>query len=159
MKKRLDVLVFEKGYADSRERAKAIIMSGNVFIDGQREDKAGSTFPVSARLEVKGQAMKYVSRGGYKLEKAIEEYGVVATNILHMKICVIVVPRCRNLTYPFNTTVLHRNVLIQPLCHGFRDNRTLICFQRINLGLNIGRKSVDFGTFSVEKGYNTRLFI
>lgn len=75
-KERLDVLLVKNGFAESREKAKAIIMSGNVFVNEQREDKAGSTFPVSARLEVKGQAMKYVSRGGYKLEKAIEEYGV-----------------------------------------------------------------------------------
>ena len=75
-KERLDVLLVKRGLAESREKAKAIIMSGNVFVNEQREDKAGSTFPVSARIEVKGQAMKYVSRGGYKLEKAIEEYGV-----------------------------------------------------------------------------------
>lgn len=75
-KERLDVLLVKKGFAESREKAKAIIMSGNVFVNEQREDKAGSTFPVSADIVVKGQAMKYVSRGGYKLEKAIEEYGV-----------------------------------------------------------------------------------
>lgn len=75
-KERLDILLVKRGLVESREKAKAIIMSGNVFVNEQREDKAGSTFPVSARIEIKGRAMKYVSRGGYKLEKAIEEYGV-----------------------------------------------------------------------------------
>ena len=75
-KERLDVLLVKRGLADSREKAKAVIMSGNVFVDGQREDKAGTSFPEKVNIEVKGQSMKYVSRGGYKLEKAIEQYGV-----------------------------------------------------------------------------------
>ena len=75
-KERLDVLLVKRGLAESREKAKAIIMSGNVFVNEQREDKAGTMFPEKASIVVKGQSMKYVSRGGYKLEKAIEEYGV-----------------------------------------------------------------------------------
>ncbi|MGF7143431.1 23S rRNA (cytidine1920-2'-O)/16S rRNA (cytidine1409-2'-O)-methyltransferase [Anaerotaenia torta] len=74
MKERLDVLMVNRNLAESREKAKAIIMSGNVFVDGQREDKAGSTFPAEASIEVKGNPLKYVSRGGLKLEKAIESY-------------------------------------------------------------------------------------
>ena len=70
MKERLDVLLVEQGYAASREKAKAIIMSGSVFVNGQREDKAGSTFdPTKSTIEVKGHTLKYVSRGGLKLEK------------------------------------------------------------------------------------------
>ena len=77
MKKRLDVLLVERRLADSREKAKAIIMTGNVFVNGQREDKAGTTFDEEkASIEIKGHTMKYVSRGGYKLEKAIEVFGV-----------------------------------------------------------------------------------
>ena len=76
MKERLDVLLVKNNLADSREKAKAIIMSGNVFVNGQREDKAGSTFLETAEIIIKGQVMKYVSRGGYKLEKAVEEYGI-----------------------------------------------------------------------------------
>ncbi|WP_455714099.1 TlyA family RNA methyltransferase [Anaerosporobacter sp.] len=76
MKERLDVLLVQRNLAESREKAKAIIMSGNVFVEGQREDKAGSMFPDHVEIEVKGHSMKYVSRGGYKLEKAIEQYGV-----------------------------------------------------------------------------------
>ncbi len=74
MKERLDVLMVNRNLAESREKAKAIIMSGNVFVDGQREDKAGSTFPAEVSIEVKGNPLKYVSRGGLKLEKAIENY-------------------------------------------------------------------------------------
>ena len=77
MKKRLDVLLVERRLADSREKAKAIIMTGNVFVNGQREDKAGTTFDEEkASVQIKGHTMKYVSRGGYKLEKAIEVFGV-----------------------------------------------------------------------------------
>lgn len=77
MKKRLDVLLVERRLADSREKAKAIIMTGNVFVNGQREDKAGTTFDEEkASIEIKGHTMKYVSRGGYKLEKAMDVFGV-----------------------------------------------------------------------------------
>jgi 23S rRNA (cytidine1920-2'-O)/16S rRNA (cytidine1409-2'-O)-methyltransferase len=72
-----------RNLAESREKAKAIIMSGNVFVDGQREDKAGSTFPDEAIIEVKGNPLKYVSRGGLKLEKAMAQYGLT----LDGKIC------------------------------------------------------------------------
>lgn len=71
-KERLDVLVVKRGLAESREKAKALIMAGNIFVREQREDKPGSTFPEDAPIELRGKAMKYVSRGGYKLEKAIE---------------------------------------------------------------------------------------
>lgn len=77
MKERLDVLIVNKGLAASREKAKAIIMSGIVFVDGQREDKAGSTFdPDEVDIEVRGATLRYVSRGGLKLEKAISEFSL-----------------------------------------------------------------------------------
>lgn len=76
MKERLDVLLVQRNLAPSREKAKAIIMSGNVFVDGVREDKAGTTFADTVQIEIKGSTLKYVSRGGLKLEKAIEQYGV-----------------------------------------------------------------------------------
>ena len=76
MKERLDVILVEQGYAPSREKAKAIIMSGNVYVNGQKEDKAGTGFDVSKiKLEVRDHTMKYVSRGGLKLEKAMEQWG------------------------------------------------------------------------------------
>ncbi len=76
MKKRLDVLLVEKGLASSREKAKAIIMSGIVFVDGQREDKAGSTFDETKEIVLKGKTLKYVSRGGLKLEKAMKNFNI-----------------------------------------------------------------------------------
>ncbi len=76
MKERLDVILVNQGYAPSREKAKAIIMAGNVFVNDQREDKAGTTFDESKiRLTVKGSTLKYVSRGGLKLEKAMDKWG------------------------------------------------------------------------------------
>ena len=77
MKERLDVILIEQGYATSREKAKAIIMSGNVFVNGQREDKAGATFETEGlELTVKGNTLKYVSRGGLKLEKALVAFPI-----------------------------------------------------------------------------------
>lgn len=76
MKERLDVLLVKNGLAESREKAKAIIMSGIVYVDGQKEDKAGTTFEETVKLEVRGSTLKYVSRGGLKLEKAMTHFGV-----------------------------------------------------------------------------------
>ncbi len=77
MKERLDVILMKLGYAASREKAKAIIMSGNVYVNGQKEDKAGTAFDESKiQLEVRGHALKYVSRGGLKLEKAMDVWGL-----------------------------------------------------------------------------------
>lgn len=80
MKERLDVILVKQGYASSREKAKAIIMSGNVFVKGQREDKAGAAFEEEGlELLVKENPLKYVSRGGLKLEKAINEFSLDLT--------------------------------------------------------------------------------
>ena len=72
MKERLDVLLVKQGLAESREKAKAVIMAGEVFVQGQREDKAGAMFDESkVTITVKGSSLRYVSRGGLKLEKAM----------------------------------------------------------------------------------------
>ena len=71
MKERLDVLLVKRNLAESREKAKAVIMSGIVYVEGQKEDKAGTTFDESVNIEVRGHTLKYVSRGGLKLEKAM----------------------------------------------------------------------------------------
>ena len=76
IKKRLDVLLTEQGYADSRTKAQAIIMSGQVYVDGQKADKPGVSYEESVHLEVRGSACPYVSRGGLKLEKALRDFGV-----------------------------------------------------------------------------------
>lgn len=76
MKERLDVLLVKRNLAESREKAKALIMSGIVYVNGQKEDKSGTTFEETAPIEVRGSTLKYVSRGGLKLEKAMDRFGV-----------------------------------------------------------------------------------
>ncbi|MCD8046649.1 MAG: TlyA family RNA methyltransferase [Clostridiales bacterium] len=76
MKSRLDVLLVQRNLSPSREKARAMIMAGNVFVEGQREDKAGTFFEETVSIEVRGNTQKYVSRGGKKLEKAMEQFGL-----------------------------------------------------------------------------------
>ena len=75
-KERLDVLMVQRNLAESREKAKALIMSGIVYVNGQKEDKAGTSFEETVQIEVRGSTLKYVSRGGLKLEKAMSHFGV-----------------------------------------------------------------------------------
>ena len=83
MKERLDVLLVQRGMAASREKAKAMIMAGEILVDGEREDKAGSMFPDTVTITQKGRPLPYVSRGGLKLEKAMTHFGLDLTG----KIC------------------------------------------------------------------------
>ena len=84
MKERLDVILVRQGFAASREKAKALLMAGNVFVDNQREDKAGTQFDESKiKIEVKGKPLPYVSRGGLKLERAVGQFPI----ILREKVC------------------------------------------------------------------------
>ena len=83
MKKRLDILLVEQGLASSREKAKAYIMSGDVYVDGQKEDKAGSMFGEGVKIEMRGNTLPYVSRGGLKLEKAMKNFDLDLTG----KVC------------------------------------------------------------------------
>ena len=76
MKKRLDIVLVEKGFAPSREKAKAIIMSGIVFVDNQKADKAGMSIPEDAAVEVRGKTNSFVSRGGLKIEKALKYFDI-----------------------------------------------------------------------------------
>jgi 23S rRNA (cytidine1920-2'-O)/16S rRNA (cytidine1409-2'-O)-methyltransferase len=75
-KKRLDLLVVERGLAESRQKAQAMILAGEVRVDGARSDKAGTLIATSARIEISGASSKYASRGGFKLEGALEDFGV-----------------------------------------------------------------------------------
>lgn len=87
MKERLDVILVKQGFAPSREKAKAILMTGSVFVNGQREDKAGTTFDESTiQIEVRASALKYVSRGGLKLEKAMEKFPITLSGAVCMDI-------------------------------------------------------------------------
>ena len=86
MKKRLDILVYEKGLAESREKAKAVIMAGLVYVNNQKADKCGSTYDEDCNLEVRGPALKYVSRGGLKLEKAVSAFSLDLQDVVAMDI-------------------------------------------------------------------------
>lgn len=85
-KERLDVLLVNRGLSESREKAKALIMTGNVFVDEQREDKAGHKFPVDAHIEIRGKQMKFVSRGGYKLDKAVQVFPIDLNGLVCMDV-------------------------------------------------------------------------
>lgn len=80
---RLDVLVTERGLCESRQKAQATIMAGLVFVDGQRSDKPGTPVAEDAHVEVRGHALRYVSRGGLKLEKAMQTFPIT----LEGKVC------------------------------------------------------------------------
>lgn len=87
MKERLDVLLVRQGLAESREKAKAVIMAGCVYVNEQKEDKAGSMFDESkVQIEVRGNTLKYVSRGGLKLEKAMNHFDITLENKVCMDI-------------------------------------------------------------------------
>lgn len=86
MKERLDVLLVNKGLVETRQKAKTIIMSGNVFVNGQREDKAGTGFDEKANIEIRGNTLKYVSRGGLKLEKALAGFSLNVDGLVCMDV-------------------------------------------------------------------------
>lgn len=86
MKERLDVLLVKKGLAQSREKAKAVIMSGIVYVDGQKEDKAGAVFAETSDIEVRGRTLPYVSRGGLKLEKAFAVFPIAVNDLVCLDI-------------------------------------------------------------------------
>ncbi|MBR2188573.1 MAG: TlyA family RNA methyltransferase [Eubacterium sp.] len=85
-KERLDVLVVQRGLAPSRERAKTMIMAGEIFVCGQKEDKAGMKFPADAQIEFRGNQMPYVGRGGLKLEKALQVFPIVLDGCICMDV-------------------------------------------------------------------------
>ena len=75
-KKRLDILVYEAGLAESREKAKALIMSGIIYVDNQKADKPGTAYPDDVKVELRGNKLPYASRGGLKLEKALKVFPI-----------------------------------------------------------------------------------
>lgn len=134
MKERLDVLLVSNGYAESREKAKAIIMSGQVFVDGQREDKAGSMFdPGKIHIEVKGSTLRYVSRGGLKLEKAMAQFDLS----LQDKVCMDIGAS----TGGFTDCMLQNGaskVFSVDVGHGqlawkLRNDERVVCMERTNM--------------------------
>ena len=159
MKERLDVLLVKRNLAESREKEKAIIMSGNVFVEGQREDKAGSTFSEEVHIEVKGSKLPYVSRGGLKLEKAIANFDVE----LQDKVCTDV----GSSTGGFTDCMLQNgarkvfaiDVGTNQLAWKLRQDERVVCMEKTNiryvtpedLGEAIDFSSIDVSFISLTK--------
>lgn len=133
MKERLDVLLVNRGLVQSREKAKAIIMSGIVYVDNEKEDKAGSMFTDTAVIEIRGAALKYVSRGGLKLEKAMDCFGVS----LRDKVCMDV----GSSTGGFTDCMLQNGavkVYAVDVGHGqldwkLRNDSRVVCMEKTNI--------------------------
>lgn len=160
MKERLDVLLVKQGLAASREKAKAMIMTGNVFVNGEREDKAGTMFhEEKAKIEIKGHTLKYVSRGGLKLEKAMNQFGVNVEGCVCMDI--------GSSTGGFTDCMLQNGavkVFSVDVGHGqldwkLRQDARVVCMERTNIryvtpediGEPIDFASVDVSFISLKK--------
>ena len=159
MKERLDVMLVARGLAESREKAKAIIMSGNVFVNSCREDKAGPMFDEKAVIEVKGNTLKYVSRGGLKLEKAMDNFSVSLSG----KICMDVGAS----TGGFTDCMLQNGavkVYSVDVGHGqlawkLRQDERVVCMEKTNIRYvtpedipdKIGVTSIDVSFISLTK--------
>ena len=159
MKERLDVLLVKRGLAVSREKAKAVIMAGNVYVDNQKEDKAGTMFQDTVKIEVRGNTLKYVSRGGLKLEKAMTHFGVT----LKDKVCMDV----GSSTGGFTDCMLQngaRKVFAIDVGKGqlawkLRQDDRVICMEKTNiryvtpedLGEEIDFSSIDVSFISLTK--------
>ena len=147
-KERLDVLLVQQGLANSRELAKAYIMAGNVYVDGQKEDKAGTKVAVTAKLEVKGNQMKYVSRGGYKLEKAMDVFGIR----LNGKICLDIGAS----TGGFTDCMLHNGASkVYAIDVGYgqfawklRNDERVVCLEKTNVRYVTHEQVPDEGDFA-----------
>lgn len=132
-KERLDVLMVNRGLAASREKAKAIIMSGIVYVDGNKEDKAGTTFPDTADIEIKGNTLRYVSRGGLKLEKAVNEFSLELADLICMDVGAS--------TGGFTDCMLQNNakkVYSVDVGHGqldwkLRNHEKVVCMEKTNI--------------------------
>ena len=147
-KQRLDVLLVEKGLAPSREKAKAIIMAGIVYVDGNKEDKAGTTFPENAVIEVKGKTLPYVSRGGQKLEKAMQKFPITLSG----KVCMDV----GSSTGGFTDCMLQNGatkVYAIDVGHGqlawkLRNDERVVCMEKTNIRYVVPEDIDELAAFS-----------
>lgn len=154
-KKRLDVIVYERGLAESREKAKSLIMSGIVYVGGLREDKPGTMFKDAGELdvEVRGAGLKYVSRGGLKLEKAVNEFGISLNGLICMDIGAS--------TGGFTDCMLQNGaakVFAVDVGHGqlawkLRNDGRVVCMEKMNIRYitpeDIGGCKLDFASADV----------
>ena len=133
MKKRIDILLFEKGMAESREKARAIIMSGCVFADGARVDKPGTNISIDADIQVKGSTLPYVSRGGLKIEKAFDTFQISPKDA----VCI----DCGASTGGFTDCLLKRGAIkvyavdvgYGQLAWSLRNDPRVVCMERTNV--------------------------
>ena len=147
-KQRLDVLLVEKGLAPSREKAKAISMAGIVYVDGNKEDKAGTTFPENAGIEVKGKTLPYVSRGGLKLEKAMQKFPITLSG----KVCMDV----GSSTGGFTDCMLQNGatkVYAIDVGHGqlawkLRNDERVVCMEKTNIRYVVPEDIDELAAFS-----------
>ena len=152
MKKRIDVLLVEQGFFESREKAKRSIMAGLVFVDNQKCDKAGTEVKTDAKIEVKGNPIPYVSRGGLKLEKAMKNFDIT----LQDKVCMDI----GTSTGGFTDCMLQngaRKVFSIDVGYGqlawkLRQDERVVCMERTNIRYvtpeDIGEK-LDFASIDV----------
>ena len=147
-KQRLDVLLVEKGLAPSREKAKAIIMAGIGYVDGNKEDKAGTTCPENAAIEVKGKTLPYVSRGGLKLEKAMQKFPIKLSG----KVCMDV----GSSTGGFTDCMLQNGatkVYAIDVGHGqlawkLRNDERVVCMEKTNIRYVVPEDIDELAAFS-----------
>ena len=148
MKERLDVLLVKRGLAVSREKAKAVIMAGNVYVENQKEDKAGTMFQDTVKIEVRGSTLKYVSRGGLKLEKAMTHFDVT----LKDKVCMDV----GSSTGGFTDCMLQNGavkVFAIDVGHGqldwkLRNDERVVCMEKTNIRYVVPEDLQELADFS-----------
>ncbi len=163
MKERLDVILVRQGHAPSREKAKALLMAGNVFVDNQREDKAGTLFDeTKIKIEVKGRLLPYVSRGGLKLERAIGQFPIT----LQDKVCMDIGAS----TGGFTDCMLQNGagkVYAIDVGHGqldwkLRNNERVVCMEKTNFRYVTDadiREPIDFASVDVSFISLTKILI
>ncbi len=153
MKERLDILLVNRGLAPSREKAKVMIMEGNVFVNNNREDKAGSCFPDDCKIEIHGNTLKYVSRGGLKLEKALDRFFISLEDSVCMDIGAS--------TGGFTDCMLQngaKKVFAVDVGYGqfawkLRQDERVVCMEKTNIRYvtpeNINHEELDFASVDV----------
>ena len=159
MKKRLDIMMVEQGLALSREKANAYIMAGEVYVNGQKEDKAGSMFAETAKLEVRGKTLPYVSRGGLKLEKAMNEFGLTLDGDICMDIGASTGGFTDCMLQNGAVKVFSIDVGHGQLAWSLRNDERVVCMEKTNfryltpedIGEEIDFASCDVSFISLEK--------
>ena len=147
-KERLDIILVKRNLVSSRDLAKSIIMSGNVYVKGIKEDKAGTKIDINSDIEIKGCEMKYVSRGGYKLEKAIKEFNIDINN----KICIDIGASTGGFTDCMlqngANKVYSIDVGYGQLAWKLRNNERVICLEKTNIRYITNEKVPDKPNFA-----------